>query len=245
MKEELVRTVMLLGESAVSLLMQKRVAVFGIGGVGGHVTEALVRSGVGALDLVDNDVVSLSNINRQIIATHETVGRLKTEVMRERIASINPECRVTIYNTFYLPEEREKFPFEEYDYIVDAIDTVTAKIDLALTAQGLNIPIISSMGTGNKLDPSRLRPADIYETRVCPLAKIMRKELRAKGVNRLRVVYSDEEIKKPITLEGKEKGEMEGRRATPGSIAFVPAVAGLIMAGEVIRTLAPPPEHFS
>lgn len=245
MKEELVRTAMLLGESAVSLLMQKRVAVFGIGGVGGHVTEALVRSGVGALDLVDNDVVSLSNINRQIIATHETVGRLKTEVMRERIASINPECRVTIYNTFYLPEEREKFPFEEYDYIVDAIDTVTAKIDLALTAQGLNIPIISSMGTGNKLDPSRLRPADIYETRVCPLAKIMRKELRAKGVNRLRVVYSDEEIKKPITLEGKEKGEMEGRRATPGSIAFVPAVAGLIMAGEVIRTLAPPPEHFS
>lgn len=244
MKEELVRTVMLLGESAVSLLMQKRVAVFGIGGVGGHVTEALVRSGVGALDLVDNDVVSLSNINRQIIATHETVGRLKTEVMRERIASINPECRVTIYNTFYLPEEREKFPFEEYDYIVDAIDTVTAKIDLALTAQGLNIPIISSMGTGNKLDPSRLRPADIYETRVCPLAKIMRKELRAKGVNRLRVVYSDEEIKKPITLEGKEKGEMEGRRATPGSIAFVPAVAGLIMAGEVIRTLAPP-DYFS
>lgn len=244
MKEELVRTAMLLGESAVSLLMQKRVAVFGIGGVGGHVTEALVRSGVGALDLVDNDVVSLSNINRQIIATHETVGRLKTEVMRERIASINPECRVTIYNTFYLPEEREKFPFEEYDYIVDAIDTVTAKIDLALTAQGLNIPIISSMGTGNKLDPSRLRPADIYETRVCPLAKIMRKELRAKGVNRLRVVYSDEEIKKPITLEGKEKGEMEGRRATPGSIAFVPAVAGLIMAGEVIRTLAPP-DYFS
>lgn len=243
MKEELVRTAMLLGESAVSLLMQKRVAVFGIGGVGGHVTEALARSGVGALDLVDNDVVSLSNINRQIIATHETVGRLKTEVMRERIASINPECRVTIYNTFYLPEERENFPFEEYDYIVDAIDTVTAKIDLALTAQELNIPIISSMGTGNKLDPSRLRPADIYETRVCPLAKIMRKELRARGVNKLRVVYSDEEIRKPVMLEGEEKGETEGRRAIPGSIAFVPAVAGLIMAGEVIRTLASPPDR--
>ncbi len=243
MKEELVRTAMLLGESAVSLLMQKRVAVFGIGGVGGHVTEALARSGVGALDLVDNDVVSLSNINRQIIATHETVGRLKTEVMRERIASINPECRVTIYNTFYLPEERENFPFEEYDYIVDAIDTVTAKIDLALTAQELNIPIISSMGTGNKLDPSRLRPADIYETRVCPLAKIMRKELRARGVNKLRVVYSDEEIRKPVMLEGEEKGETEGRRAIPGNIAFVPAVAGLIMAGEVIRTLASPPDR--
>ncbi len=238
MEEQFVRTAMLLGEESVSLLMKRRVAVFGIGGVGGHAIEALARSGVGALDLIDNDVVSLSNLNRQIIATHDTVGRFKTEVMKERIASINPKCRVTIYNTFYLPEERDRFPFAEYDYIVDAIDTVTAKIDLAVLSQELKIPIISSMGTGNKLDPSRLELADIYETSVCPLAKVMRKELRARGVNKLRVVYSKEEARKPIALEYEENVEMSKRRATPGSTAFVPAVAGLMMAGEVICTLA-------
>lgn len=238
MKEQFVRTAMLLGEEAVLRLMQKRVAVFGIGGVGGHAIEALARSGVGALDLIDNDVVSLSNLNRQIIATYDTVGRLKTEVMKERIAAINPECRVTVYNTFYLPEKRESFPFDEYDYIVDAIDTVTAKIDLAVLAQELEIPIISSMGTGNKLDPSRLETADIYETRVCPLAKVMRRELKLRGVRGLRVVYSTEEPRKPMPLKEAEESCGVKKRATPASMAIVPAVAGLMMAGEVIRTMA-------
>ena len=237
MKEQFIRTAMLFGEEAILRLGQKRVAVFGIGGVGGHVIEALARSGVGALDLIDNDVVSVSNLNRQIIATYDTVGKLKTEVMKEHIAAINPECRVTVYNTFYLPEERERFPFEEYDYIVDAIDTVTAKIDLAVTANELKIPIISSMGTGNKIDPSKLELTDIYKTRVCPLAKVMRKELKDRGVNKLRVVYSPEEPRKPIPLE-EEGGAAAKRRATPGSTAFVPAVAGLLMAGEVICSLA-------
>lgn len=239
MNEQFIRTAMLLGEEGVEKLQNKRVAVFGIGGVGGHVVEALARSGIGALDLIDNDVVSLSNINRQIIATHDTVGRLKTEVMKERIASINPSCKVTIYNTFYLPNERQKFPFEEFDYIVDAIDTVTAKIDLAVLAQELNIPIISSMGTGNKLNPSQLQIADIYKTSVCPLAKVMRKELKARGVNKLKVVYSKELAIKPLDLEKNKIAVKENiRRATPGSTAFVPAVAGLMMAGEVICSLA-------
>lgn len=256
MKEQFVRTAMLFGEEGVECLNQKRVAVFGIGGVGGHVTEVLARSGVGALDLIDNDVVNPSNINRQIIATYDTIGRLKTEVMKERILSINPECIVTCYNTFYLPEKREEFPFEEYDYIVDAIDTVTAKIDLVMRAQELNIPIICSMGTGNKLDPTRLEIADIYDTSVCPLAKVMRRELKARGVRKLTVVYSREEARKPIEVsqpvDGKEgvpeemeriqeNGEAEiknSRRATPGSTAFVPAAAGLILGGYVVRKLA-------
>lgn len=239
MNEQFIRTAMLLGEDGVEKLQNKRVAVFGIGGVGGHAIEALARSGIGALDLIDNDVVSLSNINRQIIATHDTVGRLKTEVMKERIASINPSCKVTIYNTFYLPNERQRFPFEEFDYIVDAIDTVTAKIDLAVLAQELNIPIISSMGTGNKLNPSQLQITDIYKTSVCPLAKVMRKELKARGVNKLKVVYSKELAIKPLDLEKNDNSVKEDtRRATPGSTAFVPAVAGLMMAGEVICSLA-------
>lgn len=237
MKEQFIRTAMLLGEESIDRLQTKRVAVFGIGGVGGHVVEALARSGVGALDLIDNDVVSVSNINRQIIATYDTVGRYKTEVMKERILSINPECKVTIYNTFYLPEERDKFPFTEYDYIVDAIDTVTAKIDLAVLSQELSIPLISSMGTGNKLDPSQFEITDIYKTSVCPLAKVMRKELRDRGVNKLKVIYSKEEARKPLPLEEEAQSETK-RRATPGSTAFVPAVAGLMIAGEVIRELA-------
>lgn len=237
MKEQFIRTAMLLGEEGIDKLQTKRVAVFGIGGVGGHVVEALARSGVGALDLIDNDVVSVSNINRQIIATYDTVGRYKTEVMKERILSINPECKVTIYNTFYLPEERNKFPFTEYDYIVDAIDTVTAKIDLAVLSQELSIPLISSMGTGNKLDPSQFEITDIYKTSICPLAKVMRKELRDRGVNKLKVIYSKEEARKPLPLEEEAQSETK-RRATPGSTAFVPAVAGLMIAGEVIRELA-------
>lgn len=237
MKEQFIRTAMLLGEEGIDKLQTKRVAVFGIGGVGGHVVEALARSGVGALDLIDNDVVSVSNINRQIIATYDTVGRYKTEVMKERILSINPECKVTIYNTFYLPEGRDKFPFTEYDYIVDAIDTVTAKIDLAVLSQELSIPLISSMGTGNKLDPSQFEITDIYKTSVCPLAKVMRKELKERGVKKLKVIYSKEEARKPLPLEEEAQSETK-RRATPGSTAFVPAVAGLMIAGEVIRELA-------
>lgn len=233
---------MLLGEEAVESLAEKRVAVFGIGGVGGHVTEVLARSGIGALDLIDMDVVSPSNLNRQLIATYDTIGRQKTEVMRERILSIQPQCRVRCYNTFYLPEKRDEFPFAEYDYIVDAIDTVTAKIDLAVLADHLGIPIISSMGTGNKLDPTRLEIADIYDTSVCPLAKVMRRELKARGVKKLTVVYSREEPRKPYRLGQEDESDEAalGKRgkAIPGSTAFVPAAAGLIIGGYVVRELA-------
>ena len=239
MKEQFVRTAMLLGEDAIDLLAGKRVAVFGIGGVGGHVTEVLARSGVGAIDLIDNDVVSISNINRQIIATYDTVGQYKTQVMKQRILSINPECRVSTFETFYLPEEREHFPFREYDYIVDAIDTVTAKLDLVMVGHELGIPVISSMGTGNKLDPTRFEVADIYETSVCPLAKVMRKELKARKIPALKVVYSREIAMKPIP-PGEEDN---GRRAIPGSTAFVPAAAGLILGGEVIKDLVGNAKH--
>lgn len=237
MKEQFVRTAMLLGEDGITNLSEKRVAVFGIGGVGGHVVEALARSGVGSLDLIDNDTVSVSNINRQIIATHDTVGQYKTQVMKKRILGINPDCKVNTYECFYLPEERENFPFAEYDYIVDAIDTVTAKLDLAVTAYKMGIPIISSMGTGNKLDPTRLEVADIYETSVCPLAKVMRRELKAREILRLKVVYSKEQAMTPLRVSVQDTVGAN-RRAIPGSTAFVPAVAGLILAGEVIRELA-------
>ena len=244
MEEQFIRTAMLLSEKGIENLKCKRVAVFGIGGVGGHVVEALARSGIGALDLIDNDTVSVSNINRQIIATHDTVGQYKTQVMKERIHSINPLCKVTTYECFYLPQEKDKFPFTEYDYIVDAIDTVTAKIDLAVTAYTLGIPIISSMGTGNKLDPTRLEVTDIYETSVCPLAKVMRKELKSRGIPALKVVYSREPALTPCEVSIEETrtevAQEAGlkRRAVPGSTAFVPAVAGLILAGEVVKELA-------
>lgn len=239
MKEQFIRTAMLLGEEGVTHLSKKRVAVFGIGGVGGHVAEALARSGVGSLDLIDNDTVNISNINRQIIATYETIGQYKTQVMKKRIESINPDCKVVTYECFYLPKKRNEFPFEQYDYIVDAIDTVTAKLDLVMTAHEMGIPIISSMGTGNKLDPTRLEVADIYETSVCPLAKVMRRELKVRGIPKLKVVYSKEEVITPYELESPQKGDAaKGRRGIPGSTAFVPAVAGLILAGEVIRYLA-------
>ena len=223
MKEQYIRTAMLFGDSAIERLQNKRVIVFGIGGVGGHVVEVLARSGVGAIDLVDHDVVAPSNINRQIIATHDVIGQKKIEVMKERILSIQPECKVTLWDTFYLPEESVKFPFSEFDYIVDAIDTVTAKIDLVLKAKEHNVPILSSMGTGNKLDPTKLVVTDIYKTSVCPLAKVMRKELKTRGVEACKVVYSTEEP----TM----------KQRPPGSNAFVPATAGLLIGSEVVKDL--------
>ena len=229
------RTELLLGTSAMEHLSGCRVAVFGIGGVGGYVCEALARSGVGALDLIDNDRVCLSNINRQIIATTKTVGRFKTEVMKERILEINPEAEVNVYNCFYLPENSTSFPFDKYDYVVDAIDTVTAKIDLVMQCQKMNVPIISSMGAGNKLDASKFRVADIYKTAMDPLAKVMRRELKKRGVKKLKVVYSEEEPLIPLPAENEDP--LSKRRSIPGSTAFVPSVAGLIIAGEVIKDL--------
>jgi len=236
MKEQFIRTAMLFGDSAIETLQSKRVIVFGVGGVGGHVVEVLARSGVGAIDLVDHDVVSVSNINRQIIATHDTIGKKKIEVMKERILSIQPECRVTLWDTFYLPEESNQIPFAEFDYIVDAIDTVTAKIDLVLKAKEYQVPIISSMGTGNKLDPTKLVITDIYKTSICPLAKVMRRELKKRNVEKLKVVYSTEEALTPLDIFSNEQEESR-RRATPGSNAFVPATAGLFIGSEVVKDL--------
>ncbi|TGY00743.1 tRNA threonylcarbamoyladenosine dehydratase [Hominisplanchenecus murintestinalis] len=233
MEEQLSRTALLLGEEALAKLKGSRVAVFGIGGVGGYVVEALARCGVGTLDLIDKDVVSESNINRQIIALHSTVGRAKVEVMKERIQDINPEVRVNACECFFLPENADEFDFTVYDYVVDAVDTVTAKLEIILRAEAAGTPVISSMGAGNKLDPGRFEIADIYQTSVCPLAKVMRKELRNRGIKKLKVVYSKEVPCRPArtVTEGS-------RRALPGSISFVPSAAGLVLAGEVIRDLA-------
>lgn len=247
------RTRMLLGKIAMERLAGARVAVFGIGGVGGYVCEALVRSGVGAFELVDSDRVCLSNLNRQIIATHKTIGQYKVDAMRERMREINPEADVRVHRCFFLPENAADFPFEEYDYVVDAVDTVTAKIELILRAREKNVPVISSMGAGNKLDGSRFRVADIYQTSVCPLARVMRRELKKRGVKELKVVYS-EEIPVEVceeTAEAEPAGTgPEGRggaperqagaspRSIPGSTAFVPSVAGLLIAGEVVKDLA-------
>ena len=230
------RTAMLLGEAAIERLANARVAVFGIGGVGGYLAEALARAGVGALDLIDNDTVSVSNINRQIIALHSTVGRLKVEVMAERIRDINPDCRVRALPLFYLPEQADQFDFSQYDYIADAIDTVSAKIDLAVRAHEAGIPIISAMGAGNKLDAAAFEVADLSKTSVCPLARVMRIELRKRGINHMKVVYSKEEPRTP--LGGQIANESTPRRATPGSVSFVPGAAGLIMAGEIIKDLS-------
>lgn len=235
METQFSRTEILLGSDAMEKLAHSRVAVFGVGGVGGYVCEALVRSGVGAFDLIDKDVVSLTNINRQIIATHSTIGRYKTEVMKERMLDINPNADVRIHNCFFLPENADEFPFDEYDYIVDAVDTVTAKIALVMKAQEKNIPIVSSMGAGNKLDGSAFMVADIYKTSMCPLAKVMRHELKKRGVKKLKVVYSTEE---PITPNVSDEAIPEGKHSIPGSVAFVPSVAGLIIAGEVIKDIA-------
>ncbi|MDE6852301.1 MAG: tRNA threonylcarbamoyladenosine dehydratase [Lachnospiraceae bacterium] len=215
MEEQFSRTELLLGSEGMDRLAQSRVAVFGMGGVGGYVVESLVRSGIGAIDLIDHDQVSLSNLNRQIIATRDTVGRDKVEVMRERIESINPDCRVTVHRCFYLPETRHAFDFTQYSYVVDAIDTVTGKIQLILQAQETGTPVISSMGTGNKLNPAELQVADIYETSVCPLAKVMRKELRKRGVAQLKVVYSREQ---PVMVKELRDAGAAGMAGTGESV---------------------------
>ena len=240
MQEQFQRTELLLGAEKMKHLARSRVAVFGIGGVGGYVCEALCRSGIGAFDLVDSDTVSLTNLNRQIIATEKSIGRLKTEVMRERMAEINPEADVRIYNCFFLPENADTFPFEEYDYVVDAVDTVTAKISLILRAKEHGVPVISSMGAGNKLDPTAFRVADIYHTKVDPLARVMRRELKKRGVADCKVVYSEEEPVKAVNPDPEAPGETRGRdaRPVPGSIAFVPSAAGLAIAAEVVKDLA-------
>ncbi len=246
MSDQFSRTELLLGKEAMDRLSKCRVAVFGIGGVGGYVCEALARSGVGALDLIDDDKVCQSNINRQIIATSKTVGRYKTDVMKERILDINPDAEVNTHTCLFLPENASDFPFDKYDYVVDAIDTVTAKIELVMQCQKAGVPIMSSMGAGNKLDPTLFRVADIYKTSVDPLAKVMRRELKKRGVKKLKVVYSEEEPIRPIgngdnqevdSTEPEKERPGSKRRATPGSTAFVPSVAGLIIAGEVIKDL--------
>lgn len=230
------RTRLVLGDEAMRILSQSRVAVFGLGGVGGCVVEALARSGVGALDLIDHDVISETNLNRQLLAMVRTIGRYKAEVAAERVLDINPLCRVTVHRCFFLPDTAAQFDFTQYDYVVDAIDTVTGKLLLAEEAARCGVPIISSMGTGNKLDPAAFRVADITETAVCPLARIMRKELKKRGIEHLKVVYSREKPRRgEETLISPEE---TGRRDIPGSVSFVPGAAGLILAGEVIRDLA-------
>lgn len=230
------RTEMLLGSPAMEKLRAARVAVFGVGGVGGYVAEALARSGVGEIDLIDSDAVAESNCNRQIIALNSTVGKYKVDVMKERILDINPEAKVNVFPCFFLPENKEMFDFNQYTYIADAVDTVTAKLELVMQAEECGVPIISSMGAGNKLNPAAFEVADIYKTSVCPLAKVMRRELKKRGIKKLKVVYSKEEARKPMIEE--EAPEGSSRRSVPGSIAFVPSVAGLIMAGEIIKDIA-------
>ena len=242
------RTQLLIGADAIKKLSESRVAVFGIGGVGGYVCEALVRSGIGHFDLVDDDKVCLTNLNRQILATRKTVGKYKAEVMAERMLEINPDADIRIHKCFFLPENADDFPFDEYDYVIDAVDTVTAKLELIIRCKEKNVPVISAMGAGNKLDAGRMKIADIYETSVCPLARVMRHELRKRGVRSLKVVYSDEQPIRPledmsiscrshcICPPGAQHKCTE-RRDIPGSTAFVPAVAGLLIAGEVVKEL--------
>ena len=223
------RTELLLGEKSVENLAKKRIAVFGAGGVGGFVCEGLVRAGVGSLDIIDKDTVALSNINRQLIALHSTVGMNKVDVLEKRLKDINPNLVLRKYKCFFLPETSDSFDFREYDYVVDAIDTVTGKIELVLKAKEAGVPVISAMGAGNKLDPTAFQVADIYKTSVCPLARVMRRELKKRGIEKLKVVYSKEEPVKPVFAEGEE--------AVPGSVSFVPSVMGLIIAGEIVKDL--------
>ncbi len=242
------RTELLLGKNAMEGLENKRVAIFGIGGVGGYVCEALVRTGVGHFDLIDDDQVCLTNLNRQIIATRSTVGKNKVDVMKERMLDINPKADITVHKCFFLPENADDFDFKSYDYVVDAVDTVTAKIEIIMRCKKDDVPVISCMGAGNKLDPSRFRVADIYKTTMCPLAKVMRREMKKRGVKHLKVVFSDEKPIRPIEdmaiscrtncicPPGAEH-KSTGRRDIPGSIAFTPAVAGLVLASEVIKDL--------
>ena len=235
MSEQFLRTEMLLGSDAIQKLQNARVAVFGLGGVGGYVVEALARSGVGSLDLIDSDRVSVSNLNRQILATHSTVGMLKVDAARNRVLDINPECQVKIWPVFYTPDTADTFDFTQYDYIVDAIDTVTGKLALVERAKAAGTPIICCMGTGNKLDASAFRVADISKTTMCPLARVMRRELAKRGIRHLKVVYSQEEALTPTGWEAEAAAL--GKRQIPGSVAFVPGAAGLLLAGEVVRDL--------
>lgn len=232
------RTKRLLGADAMNKLKNSHVAVFGIGGVGGHAADALVRSGIGEITIVDSDDVAESNINRQLIATTKTIGRKKVAVMEEHLLEINPEVKIHAYDCFFLPETQNQFDFLQYDYVIDAVDTVTAKLALVEACKEAGVPIVSSMGAGNKLDPTAFEVTDIYKTSVCPLAKVMRKELKTRGIKKLKVVYSKEVPLEPIEEEGFVSDEKRSRRATPGSVAFVPSVAGLILAGEVIKDLA-------
>lgn len=247
------RTQLLLGADNMERLSKAKVAVFGIGGVGGYVVEALVRSGVGHFVLVDDDKVCLTNINRQIIATRKTVGQYKVDVMKERILDINPDADVEVRKCFYLPENAHEFDFSEYSYVVDAVDTVTAKIEIIMRAKECGVPVISSMGAGNKLDPAAFQIADIYKTTMCPLAKVMRRELKKRGVKKLKVVYSNEKPTRPLddmsiscrtncVCPPGAKHKCTERRVIPGSVAFVPSVAGLILAGEIIKDLTTSPE---
>lgn len=231
------RNRLLMGEDNLKKLKGSKVALFGIGGVGGYVAEALARSGVGSFLLVDNDVISISNINRQIIALHQTVGKYKVDVMKKRILDINPDADVTVSKCFFLPENSGEIDFSGYSYIVDAVDTVSAKIEIVMKAAECNVPVISSMGTGNKLDPSMLQIADIFDTSVCPLARVMRHELRERGIKKLKCVYSTEKPIKPDDSHMNMDDDGALKRQIPGSVAFVPSVAGLLMAGEVVRDL--------
>lgn len=233
MKEEFSRTALLLGDEAVKKLSKCRVAVFGIGGVGGYAAEALARGGIGQLDLIDNDTVCKSNINRQLYALESTLGKFKVDAAKERLLDINPNLLLNLHKIFYLPETAQEFDFRDYDYIIDAIDTVTGKIELILNAEKCGTPIISAMGAGNKLDASAFEVSDIYETSVCPLARIMRRELKQRGIKKLKVVYSKEKPIAPLFSSPDNKT----RRQTPGSVSFVPPVAGMIIAGEVIKDL--------
>ena len=241
MLEQFSRTQLMFGADGIEKLAGSRVAVFGIGGVGGYTVEALARSGVGALDLIDDDKVSVSNINRQIIALNSTVGRYKVEAARERVLDINPDCKVTVHRTFFMPETAGLFDFSQYDYVVDAIDTVTGKIAIIMQAKAAGVPVISSMGAGNKLDPTAFRVADIYKTSVCPLAKVIRREMKKRGVKKLKVVYSEElpmkSLGKQDTEETSDQRSGKPKKFVPGSNAFVPSVVGLIIAGEVIKDL--------
>lgn len=241
MQTQFERTKLLIGEESLEKLKNARVAIFGVGGVGGYVCEALVRSGIGSFDLIDSDTVCLSNLNRQIIATHSSVGKYKVDVMRDRMLDINPEVNVKVYKCFFLPENAHEFPFAEYDYVVDAVDTVTAKIELVMKCQEEGVPIISSMGTGNKMEASAFKVTDIYKTKMCPLAKVMRYELKKRGVKKLKVVYSEEIPLNPMvrSLEVAANADktVASRRSTPGSLAFVPPVSGMIIAGEVVKDL--------
>lgn len=230
------RTRLVLGAEALTKLKNARVAVFGLGGVGGAAVEALARSGVGALELIDSDTVAVTNLNRQLIATQTTLGMKKTEAAKARVLDINPDCRVTVRNEFFLPENADAWDFTAYDYVIDAVDTVAAKLCLAERCAAAGTPIISCMGTGNKTDPTRLEIADIYRTSVCPLAKVMRRECRKRGIKRLKVLYSREEPVSPKTDEVAEKEET-GRRSTPGSTAFVPPAAGFIIAAEAVKDM--------